>query len=302
VQRGRADEVQELNKRHEAAGGGMYMVTLTIPHDFGDRLAPMRKHVSRSWTRVANGAPWKRWRQALGIVGQVRALEVTHGPNGWHPHLHLALYTATPAGGRLLVQFRAWLRARWEKFIVKPTPNGVAYRAPSWRHGVKVTRLRSAEYLTKMGLAAWELSSSSTKEARPGHRTPFQILRDIALGVDLDRRRRDCKLWREWAAAMSGARQLTYSPGLRKRYRLGEPLEDDALPDVQGELEAAGGGDGSELVTMFTAADWRAIVAAPNSVALRLRLLAVGDWERDYWAELVVRVIDEAHGRPLVPF
>lgn len=303
VQRGRALEVQELNKRHQAAGGGMYLVTLTVPHDFGDRLEPMRRHVSRTWTRVANGEPWKRWKRALGIAGQVRALEVTHGPNGWHPHLHLALYTSSPPPARDLVRFRTWLRERWARFIQKPTPNGLIYRAPAWRHGVKVSRLRAAEYLTKMGLVGWELSSSSTKAGRPGHRTPFQILRDIALGGDdPDRLRRNVALWREWGAAMPGARQLTYSPGLRARYRLGEPLEDAELPDTNRDLELAGAGDGSELVAVITRTEWRDILRARNSVALRLRLLAVCELERDLWADCVVRVIWEAQGVPPPPF
>jgi hypothetical protein len=301
IQRGRADEVQELNKRHQAAGGGMYLVTLTIPHDQGDRLRPLRKHVSRSWTRAVNGKPWQRWKSALGIIGQVRALEVTHGPNGWHPHLHLALYTSTPAAARALVAFRTWLRARWEKFVTQPTADGRKFRAPAWRHGVKVSRLRAAEYLTKMGLAAWELTSSSTKAGRPGHRTPFQILRDVALGVDRERQRADSILWRVWAHAMAGARQLTYSPGLRKRYRLGEPLEDAQLPDSQGELEVTGAGDGSELIATFTRSEWRDILRARNSVALRLRLLAVIDLERDLWSDAVVKVVEESRGI-FVPF
>lgn len=302
VQRGRAAEAQELNARHDASGGGMYLVTLTVPHDVGDRLKPMRKHVSRTWSRILNGDPWKRWRDRLGFVGYVRALEATHGPNGWHPHVHVALYTVAPVPARELVRFRTWLRNRWRDKVTRRTPEGIVYRAPDRRHGVKISALRQSSYLTKMGLASWELTSSSTKAGRHGHRTPFQVLRDLVCGDDPERRRRDAGVWAEWAAGIKGARQLVYSPGLRRRYRLGEELPDDRLPDCQADLELTGAGDGDLTLWTFSREEWANVVRSRHSVSIRCRLLAVVELQRDLWDDEVVRILDRAAGLPAVPF
>lgn len=51
-------------------------------------------------------------RNALGSFGHIRALEVTHGENGFHPHFHALLFfhpqQTTPAGwGMLLPRWQA---------------------------------------------------------------------------------------------------------------------------------------------------------------------------------------------------
>ena len=35
-------------------------------------------------------------RQVVGADGSIRALEVTHGQAGWHPHVHVLLLTSAP--------------------------------------------------------------------------------------------------------------------------------------------------------------------------------------------------------------
>lgn len=66
------------------------MVTATVRHMAGHDLKLLRSRIADAWRAFARGAPWERLKRQLGIVGSVRALEVTHGPNGWHPHLHIA--------------------------------------------------------------------------------------------------------------------------------------------------------------------------------------------------------------------
>lgn len=281
------------------------MATLTLPHRVGDRLAPMRKHVARSWQRMANGAPWKRWRARLELFGTVRALETTHGPNGWHVHVHVALYTKGKLAAETLQELRAWLYQRWVTYVTKPAPSGERYSAPSVEHGVRVDPLREAEYLAKMGLAH-ELATSSTKAGRTGHRTPFQILRDITLEREATpERAADVRLWREWARGIRGARQLTYSRGLRK---LAAALQVQ-FAETDAELEAAGGdelpfapGD-SELVYSFGVDEWRALVTSSRSVAARLRLLELPQTvPRHEWGEQVLVTLDWALGLDPVPF
>ena len=299
---GRAGELQELNGAHDSAGGGLYLATLTLPHNEGDALKPLRRQVSRAWSNVTRGAPWQRWRARLGIVGTVRALEVTHGPNGWHPHLHVALYTAAPLADSERLELQTWLAGAWRRYITERTPEGRTYRAPSAEHGVTVQPLRSAQYLAKMGLAG-ELTGSETKDGRTGHRTPWQILRDLTRAAyskaDPADTRDDRDLWRDFTRAMKGARQLTYSKGLRQRYALPEPAEDSALLDTHQELEGMGSDD-SEVVATWTPNEWQTVCAL--GVPVRLALLQVPHLPRDAWSDEIQRILDAARGLDPVPF
>jgi hypothetical protein len=276
------------------------MATLTLPHNEGDALKPLRVHVAKAWTAIKTGAPWRRWKDRLGLVGDVRALEVTHGANGWHPHLHAALYTAGPLDEGTLEAFEEWFWRRWCDVLQRRTrAAGRVYRMRSREHGVRVQPLRKADYLAKMGLAA-ETANAWTKAGRVGHRTPFQILRDVTLGTDDDARRADLKLWRQWARGIKGARQLIYSRGLRAKYALGEPVEDAALPDTQSELEGLSDAD-HETVYVFDKNEWADVLAA--GVRFRVQLLAVPlRHERDQWRDAVSKVIDAARGLPPIPF
>jgi Replication protein len=295
IQRGRAQELQTLNAEHLKRGGAVYMATLTIPHDVTDRLKPMREHVARAWTFCTTGAPWRRQADRLGLVGHVRALEVTTGGAGWHAHCHVALYTSGRVRPRNLLVFRGWLRDRWTRAVVR-----AGYRPPSERHGVRVTELSAGNYLAKMGL---EVVSLATKHARHGNRTPFELLRDLTLGVDVERRLRDRRLWREWGDGMLGARQLTYSRALKQladRYRVEVERGSEAL-DGQLELERLDDARHRQ-VYVFGYGEWAAIRAAPDSWRLRLYLLEAATRAPPDAADLIAKIIDRARGLPAVPF
>lgn len=87
-----AERRVELHRLVEWAQSKEYTVvfgTVTLRHRVGQSLAELWTAVSKGYTSVHNSAKVTRLRKELGVVGYVRALEVTHGGNGWHPHLHL---------------------------------------------------------------------------------------------------------------------------------------------------------------------------------------------------------------------
>ncbi|MBM7457299.1 plasmid rolling circle replication initiator protein Rep, partial [Oceanisphaera litoralis] len=47
------------------------------------------------------------------IHGYIRALEVTHGENGFHPHFHIIMFTSKDLGSSVLehVYGQSWQRA-----------------------------------------------------------------------------------------------------------------------------------------------------------------------------------------------
>lgn len=214
--RSASELLRQAVNQNRRAGGGSLTVTLTLPHEAGDALRPMQRHVAEAWGFVQSGAPWIRHAARLGIVGVVRTLEITHGPNGWHPHLHVLIFTANPLDASQLAQCQDFLYQRWARAIGKPNKlTGVRYGEPSRARGVVVRATRRADYLGKWG-ATEEMLAKQYKAGRAGHRNPWQILRDVVERGGA----RDRWLWREYCTAMKGAKQLTFSRGFKTRFAL----------------------------------------------------------------------------------
>ena len=188
------------------------LLTLTVPHyattDVFHLLGMVRYLTERFWSGRSRASL-----EVPGYVGQVRALEVTQGDNGWHPHLHILLFTSEPA----LPAYEA-LYARWTALVQDSglgTPN---------RHALSLQDgTYAAQYAGKWGLAE-ELTKAHTKQARAGGRTPWAILADYYGGDSCSG-----KLFREYARALKGYRQLFFSRNLRELLELGLEKTDEEL-------------------------------------------------------------------------
>jgi hypothetical protein len=294
IQRRRADELCGVVKRHRDAGGDTYLLTLTLPHDEGDELKPLRQHVAKSWQRVIAGRTWQNFAKRLGIAAYVRALEPTNGPNGWHPHLHVLLFSSSEWNAAQLDDARRWFYDRWCRYITQRNPiTGKVYRKPSARHGLTIVRSRDETYVTKMGLSH-ELVSETTKRGRDGHRTPLQILASIDRGGPT--LESDLTLWDEYSRALRGARQLTWSRGLRAKYALGEEV-----PDEQLALDPDLGNGEAMIVYEFTAPEWDRILRCRPE--LRVALLYVPILKPpDEWVDWIGVLIERYEGKRDVPF
>ena len=113
----RAEQIRELLRLCREQGGEAYMLTRTVPHDQGDRLVDVKRIVADAWRFGQSGKPWRKQQVRLGLAGRVRALEVTVGEHGWHPHLHILLICeralGDPADSEVLLEFVAWVCERW---------------------------------------------------------------------------------------------------------------------------------------------------------------------------------------------
>lgn len=269
----RREELSRLAIRHRATGGELYHVILTARHARGVDLKAMRRHVARAWQRCTNGNPWKRLQLKIGHAGTVRGLDTTLGEHGWHPHLHVLVLTAAPVHGRELVRFRRWLFDRWSAALLKSVAPGSTLTPPDARNmktrgrGVRLKRAAMAEYLAEASIT-WsdELGSHTMKKARGGNRTPWQVLDAIrANRYDAPAERRaDIARWRAWAAEIAGARQLTWSRGLRVKYAVDQS-------DEQTELELA---PAPRCRLVVSAWDWRYVVRGAPRLDAALRELA----------------------------
>lgn len=224
VREGRAGEIDRAMSVALALGYVVLFVTTTLPHEFGDRLERTFGLVRDGHRRTRSGRRWQQLRDAYGYVGSIRAWEVTHGANGWHPHGHELLIFERD-DQRLEWDVRALYEQTYGRFIEQNTGK-LLHRI----HGIDVRRVSAAgdlaAYLTKVE-GGWgaglEVARSDLKRSA-GRRTAWDLLTDACEGdvAALD-------LWHEYEQATHGRRAVQWSPGLRGRL-LGleeEPSDED---------------------------------------------------------------------------
>ena len=231
----------------ETEHGCVGMLTLTVRHARADSLTMLRKGLADSWRAL-----WQSRRgQALrreAVEGYIRAVDVTWGPNGWHPHTHNLILCRTEPEPSWIARLRElWcstvLRVMGKEFVPRDDEVGAHWTPNPPR----------SEYLLKLGL---EVAAISTKAAAEGHATVWDIARRA---VQEDKRgelsRQWRSLWREWSEGMLGSRQLTWSRGLRKRAGLAIELEPEQL-DLDLELHPKNPND---WIVLIQPEDWRSV-------------------------------------------
>ena len=91
-----AQRVSRHQSRCPVAGDRDASSGVTVPHSIWQQHAKcLRDGVARSWSQLIAGKPWIKAKERAGLVGHVRALEVTHGANGYAhkppPHYSFAV-------------------------------------------------------------------------------------------------------------------------------------------------------------------------------------------------------------------
>lgn len=208
-----------------AKGMRVALVTFTMHHERRDKLTSLLDDLLASFRKLKAGRQWQRVESQFGVVGSVRALEVTHWLNGWHCHLHVLFFFPKDAD---LDKLRSVMSERWRAVLAE---NG---RTADDEHGVDVSTRDGdvARYVAKYGheptKARWniehEVVKASSKIGAYDHRTPFQILGDYMAGD-----KRSGYLFKEYAAAFKGKRQLVWSRGLRAALRIGKEETDEEI-------------------------------------------------------------------------
>lgn len=271
----RKEEVEAVIQTAQDAGGSVYMLTLTLRHDRTDALETLRSAVVDGWRKYQAHKGWRTFKGAVGLIGTVRALEVTYGANGWHPHLHILLVTdraIEDTDAASLDLFSRW-RGCLEKMGRDAKDLGLDFRPVS-----------AGDYVAKWGTAQ-ELVKGGDKTARKGSRNPWQLLSDYAQG-DMQAG----ALFSEYATVFKGKRQLTWSRHLRAALNMGAEVEDAAIAaeaDEQGELQLDCGVEVGRIGTLDHATF--DAVARHNLTAQVLDAAHAGGWR-------AVEALLSAHG------
>lgn len=229
-------------------GRSLLFLTLTMPHDMGDKLSATWDTIAEAWRHIIGGRQGQALRDDYGVVGKITAREVTWSPaNGWHPHIHVLLFVDQVLGDDKLDALRASIYARWSKFI-----NTRGFRSPSVRHGVDLQRVENEEalaaYLAKAagvdGGGEWgvgrELTRADLKRGSGSSVSPWELLglamRDGDAGA--------LRLWSEYERVTAGRQQITWSAYLKAAVRVVEVTDSEiAEEDQGGEVVATFGGD-----------------------------------------------------------
>lgn len=236
-------EVEAAIERAKELGYTVMLATFTIPHGLGDDLKAIREQLRKAWLHQTNGRAGKKMRKMIGLVEYLRVIEVTLGPNGWHPHFHVLLILDTTWSPEVVR--RLWYPV-WLESCRK-----VGLGDPSEAHGVHVDDgERAARYVTKWGMDS-EMTKGHLKKGKKSV-NPWDLLRVHTFGLDgiapelrevveslgIDKDKAGA-LWLVFFYAFKGARQLHPSKGFRKLLGLGEEKTDQQLAEEEMDKEAA---------------------------------------------------------------
>lgn len=240
IARTRSNDLEQVLAWAVEQGHTVAMVTLTSRHSARMRLEDCWNATTAAWGRITSGKGWagesdatyqkrldnwaakgsRRKRpvqgrgivQRYGVLGFARALEVTHGENGWHVHLHVVMIFEGQQSAAMVTNAAEDMWVSWEKglaskgFSALRDHGGLDVRVST----SEVTR-GLAQYFTKQ--LALEATNAGNKVGRAKQsRTPFQIAQDVFEHGDADA----LDLWHEWERVSHGRQQLTWSKDLRE--------------------------------------------------------------------------------------
>lgn len=275
----RAVEVEQAITNHQADGGRVCFLTLTVPHYERDDLAQLLPDFTEALRSFWSRRAVKDALRSVGFKGSIRALEVTNGKNGWHPHTHYLLFTDTES---VTLRFGEVLQAQWARVVEKYLGrkiNGHGFTLElvgggADQGGTDEDAAQLARYVVKsLEDSVWgvpqEMTKGHIKKARQGGRTPFALLHDYATEGD----KRAGALFAEFVRVFHGRRQLSWSKGLRKQL-----LDQDQ--EVSDQDIAAQHQDNADLLGTLTLDQWRRVLAAPmkGTRGVLLEVAAGGGW------------------------
>ncbi len=237
ITEGRRQEAKIGFQNWRDQGGHIFMATFTNRHHIGDDLEGLlggqKKALKRFWEKTKLVKILK----GLGYKGRLVATEVTHGVNGWHPHYHMIMFFDQIQDPK---ELQTLLGLEWQDACKKS-----GMKIPSLDNGVQVQDgSRADEYVSKWGLedakekahlipkekatsgTKWgleeEITKGHVKKGRENSLTPFDLLRQSEDNPEY------AKLFRQYADAFKGKRQLVWSKGLKEMLSIVE-ISDEEL-------------------------------------------------------------------------
>ena len=248
-----------------------FMGTFTLRHKQHQTLKHSLTVITKAWYSFTGGEWWQNFKKEFGLVGQIRATEVTYGWNGWHPHFHVLFFFERETTAEALYKHTV---DRWVKFLKKKGGSGTKKRSINFQKSDDFI----SEYMAKWGHnpqgVKWsiehEMAKQPVKRSKSGGLTPQNILM-VASNPDMprDARGKAIDLWREYYKATFRKNQLN---GLKKML---DHLELEYLDDSEIiEREAVE----YDLLTELEPYDWEKVIWNDQRAKI-LNIASQGDVE-----------------------
>lgn len=234
-------ELQQAFNIHKSNGGQIALLTLTFSHKKTDRLKDSLNKLTTATNKMFSGRAYQDIRLDMGILGRIRVSEVTYGKNGFHPHLHIAIFYENETD---LVKMKKRMYELWLKACTK------VGLTTNKKYGLDLQSAEHAEeYLSKHG--TWsleqEMSKSHIKVAKNESMTPFDFLRNYLVTEDT----KYLSLFREYLECFKGRRQIQWSQGLKQLFDVTDKSDDELAHE---KIEEA------DLLGMLSSEDWKIII------------------------------------------
>ena len=173
-------------------------VTFSVTDVAGPPRAGSLDSILKTWSAAFSTGSWMTdFRDRTGLVGWVRAVEVTFPEGGFHPHIHAAfLFAPSERGGSLEALLQRWLVAAARQGFRASYEAQKGYYVERGK-----ARLKVASYLCKQ---------NAIRESRKGKgRTPGDLIHNVAATGDAD----DLGLLLGFHEAVAAKRKLSTSRG-----------------------------------------------------------------------------------------
>lgn len=220
IQERRRLEIVQAIAAMGANGYSPVMVSFTFPHRHNDKLSALLELQQRAIKSMRESWAYKSLMAKLGCDGRIRALEITHGLNGFHPHTHELLFVknSIPADEIRNALAAIWVKACRRVGLFRPSLHcAIAFL----QHGVDVqiadagvgAYLAKFDDQSKWGISH-EMSKSSSKQGRRTGLHPFELVEN------------NPRSFVEYVHAMKNQRQLVWSRGLKNRCLVEEKTDE----------------------------------------------------------------------------
>lgn len=291
IRRVRAIEIGKAVKAHQAEEKDLIFVTLTVKHNDKDPLALTLDAVQKGWQNLLKSRGYRKLKDKYGIIGAVRATETQLGGKrwykgdgkihgaGWHPHAHGLIFLDQ----KLAMPEEA--RAEFERELIKIWRRECARnigKMPDEDHGIDCQIVDKkgeivGRYLSKVldedgeNIAkSWDVGAELARgdlKHRAKSLHPFQILDSQTL---LDTQVR-AEYWLEYVRAVKGRRLISWSRGLKARYRVQELTDEELLQQAEAQGLTRYEASTEDYEKLFQKSPWLVVRV--------LELAEAEDWE-----------------------
>jgi hypothetical protein len=232
-------ELKQAFQLHKEDGGKIAHLTLTFSHSRDDLLAENLDKFTKAIKKFRSGKRYQKIRDTMNMIGSIRVFEVTYSDsNGFHPHAHLAILYNNDYP---LFMANAEMNELWLKACAAFGLSGKEGIACKLQNGDNAN-----DYLSKWSLES-ELSKSHIKKGRDKSFTPFDFLRKYRETEN----KRFLALFKEYAEAFKGKRQIYWSNGLKKYFLIGEKSDEEISKEKTEE---------ADLLGLITYEEWKIIL------------------------------------------